>query len=51
MAGTPIMLEKVLSPEPRREEPAEAAADRETRVGKNKEGAKVVSLAQRKKAR
>jgi len=50
MAGTPIMLEKVHSPEPRQEEPESAVADREARVEKKKEGAKVVSLAQRKKA-
>ena len=52
MAGTPVMLEKVVSPVPRQEDsgnpiPArEAPADREKR-----EGIKVVSLAERKKGK
>jgi hypothetical protein len=49
MAGTPIRLEKVLSPEPLQEEPEGAAADREAPAGKKKQRAKVVSLAERKK--
>ncbi len=51
MAGTPIRLEKVLSPEPRQEEPEGDAADPKVPAGKKKERAKVVSLAERKKER
>ena len=47
MGGTPVQLKKVVSPVERQEDPA---ASREAPVNKvNKEGAKVVSLVDRKK--
>lgn len=50
MGGTPVRLEKVISPVERQEEPASPAVRKETPLGKGKkEGAKVVSLAERKK--
>ncbi len=48
MAGTPVMLAKVVSPAPRREEPDSPAVGAMMEKEK-KEGAKVVSLAERKK--
>ncbi|MCM2358823.1 MAG: hypothetical protein NDI77_11790 [Geobacteraceae bacterium] len=50
MGGTPVRLEKVVSPVERQEEPASPAVQKEAPLGKGKkEGAKVVSLAERKK--
>ena len=50
MAGTPIRLEKVVSPEPRQDGVAGAVVEGERREAKGKkESAKVVSLAERKK--
>lgn len=50
MGGTPVRLEKVVSPVELREVPESAAAQKDAPERKeNKEGAKVVSLAERKK--
>jgi len=50
MAGTPIRLEKVVSPEPRQDGAAGSVAEGGPREAKGKkETAKVVSLAERKK--
>lgn len=50
MGGTPVRLEKIVSPVERHEEPVKASAAREAQEGQGKkEGAKVVSLAERKK--
>jgi hypothetical protein len=51
MAGTPIMLEQVSAPTPHVEEAAGALPGRKDLAGKNNKGAKVVSLAERKKER
>jgi len=48
MGGTPIMLEEVVSPEPREAAPSPPQPDG-TGGGKKTGGAKVVSLAERKK--
>lgn len=46
MSGTPVMLEKVVSPVTRQEEPAPVMA-----AVKRNDGAKIVSLAERKKGK
>ncbi len=50
MAGTPVMLEKIISPAELKEEPAPPAGGTSAADGgARKDGAKVVSLADRKK--
>jgi len=52
MAGSPVMLEKVVSPVPRQEDPENPVSANEAPAGRNKrEGTKVVSLAERKKGK
>lgn len=50
MGGTPVRLEKIVSPAERQEKPGSPAApDKAPQSKEMKEGAKVVSLAERKK--
>lgn len=52
MAGTPVMLEKVVSPVPRQDEPVNPISANESPAYREKrEGTKVVSLAERKKGK
>ncbi len=49
MGGTPIMLEKIVSPAAREESPPPTASKVVPQGSEKKEGAKIVSLAERKK--
>lgn len=49
MGGTPVRLEKVVSPMVTKEKPGDEAPVRETGIKEKREGGKVVSLSDRKK--